>query len=104
MTCKEITELVTDYLERRLSLRDRLRFRWHLGFCTFCRAYLRQMRATIRIAGRLPDEPLPHAVEAELRRGSRDFGRGRAGARSGAGPRRGPRRSAVRRFPRENEG
>lgn len=75
MTCKEITELVTDYLERRLSLRDRLRVRWHLGFCRFCRAYLRQMRTTIRIAGRLPDEPLPHAMQAELLRRFRDFER-----------------------------
>jgi hypothetical protein len=75
MTCQEITELVTDYLERRLSLRDRLRFRWHLGLCRFCRAFLRQMRTTIRIVGRLPDEPLPAAVETELLRRFRGFER-----------------------------
>jgi hypothetical protein len=75
MTCKEITELVTDYLELRLSLRDRLRFRWHLGLCRHCRAFLRQMRATIRIAGRLPDEPLPQALQAELLRRFRNFER-----------------------------
>src|SRR3954463_8755717 len=67
MTCKEITELVTDYLERRLSLRDRLRVRWHLGFCRFCRAYLRQMRTTIRITGRLPDEPPPRGSRCRAR-------------------------------------
>jgi anti-sigma factor RsiW len=75
MTCQEITELVTDYLEGRLSLRQRLRFRWHLRLCTGCRAYLRQMRMTIDAAGRLPDEALPKAIEAELLRRFRTFER-----------------------------
>jgi predicted anti-sigma-YlaC factor YlaD len=75
MTCQEITELVTDYLERRLSLRDRLRLRWHLGLCRHCRAYMQQIRMAIRIAGRLPDEPLPQALQAELPRRFHDFER-----------------------------
>ena len=75
MTCQEITELVTDYLEGRLSLLERWRFRWHFGLCRGCRAYLRQMRTTIRIAGRLPDEPLPEAVQAQLLHRFRDFHR-----------------------------
>jgi len=48
MSCRELTERVTDYLERRLSFGERLRFRVHLGTCRHCRAYLRQMQATIR--------------------------------------------------------
>jgi len=66
MSCKEITELVTDYVEGRLSLRQRLRFQFHLGTCRHCRAFLRQMRATIRLTGRLPEAPLPPSLEAEL--------------------------------------
>ena len=75
MSCHEITELITDYLEGKLSVRQRLRFRWHLGLCTGCSAYLRQMRLTIDAAGRLPDEGLPKAIEAELLRRFRTFER-----------------------------
>ena len=75
LSCKEITELVTDYLEGRLSLGQRLRFQLHLGTCRHCRAYLRQMRMTIRVAGRLSDEPLPETLQAELMGRFRTFHR-----------------------------
>jgi predicted anti-sigma-YlaC factor YlaD len=75
MNCREITELVTDYLEGRLSLGQRLRFQLHLGSCRHCRAYLRQMRMTVRMAGRLADEPVPPAIEVELLQRFRSFRR-----------------------------
>jgi len=75
MSCKEITELVTDHVEGRLTLRQRLRFQIHLGTCRHCRAYLRQMKATIRITGRLPATALPPALEAELLARFRTFRR-----------------------------
>jgi len=65
-TCREITELVTDFLEGRMGFADRLRFRMHVGMCMHCRGYLRQMRATVATLGRLPDEPLPDAIHNEL--------------------------------------
>jgi anti-sigma factor RsiW len=74
-SCKEITELVTDYVERRLSLPQRFRFQVHLGTCRHCRAYLRQMRETIRLTGRLPDPQLPASLEAELLTRFRTFRR-----------------------------
>jgi anti-sigma factor ChrR (cupin superfamily) len=46
LTCKEITELVTDYAEGNLSFMDRLRFRMHIGMCRNCRRYVRQVKAT----------------------------------------------------------
>jgi anti-sigma factor RsiW len=66
---------MTDYLERRLSLRQRVRFQVHLGTCRHCRVYLRQMKATIRLSGRLPGAPLPSSVEAELLARFRTFRR-----------------------------
>jgi predicted anti-sigma-YlaC factor YlaD len=66
MTCRELTELVTDYLEKKLPFLDRLRFQLHIGLCAGCRAYLRQMRHTIRVLGHLPPDPLPPAVRDEL--------------------------------------
>jgi len=66
LNCKEITQLVTDYVEGALSLRDRLRFQLHIGMCRHCRAYLRQMKLTAKTLGYLPEPELPPDVEGEL--------------------------------------
>ena len=67
LTCKEIVELVTDYLEESLSPASRARFDEHLVSCLYCRIYLEQMRHTIRTLGRLPEDALsPNALEALL--------------------------------------
>ena len=78
LTCRQMTELVTDHLEGRLALGDRLRFQLHLGMCTYCRAYLRQMRQTIAALGRLPDDPMPAKIEDELLRRFRSWKKTRA--------------------------
>ena len=65
--CRELVELVTEYLEDRLSPVDRARFEAHLAECEACRTYLEQFRLTIRVLGRLPEESLsPQAREALL--------------------------------------
>lgn len=66
LTCREMTELVTDYLDRRLPTRRRFAFRLHLGLCPRCRAYLQQMKATVRALARLEAEPAPAAARAQL--------------------------------------
>jgi predicted anti-sigma-YlaC factor YlaD len=66
LTCKEITELVTDYLEGRMSFARRVSFHLHLGTCRHCRAYLRQMKMTVRTLGKLADEPIPISLRDEL--------------------------------------
>ncbi len=66
LNCQQITELVTDYVEGRLSLGRRLAFQLHLGMCRDCRRYLRQMRATAKALGRLPPEPVPADVKQQL--------------------------------------
>lgn len=68
LSCKEVTEIVTDYVEGRMSLADRMRFQMHIGMCKHCRAYLRQMKATVAALGKLPDDaPMPDDVRDELR-------------------------------------
>jgi predicted anti-sigma-YlaC factor YlaD len=66
MTCKELVELVTDYLEGALPESDRVRFDEHLVGCPFCRTYLDQMRQTIRAAGQLREEAMAPEALAEL--------------------------------------
>lgn len=73
MTCRELTELVTDYLDRRLSWRQRLQMELHLGMCRDCRAYLYQMRDTIRTLGDLPPDPLHPGVRDRLLDQFRDW-------------------------------
>ncbi len=58
MACRELVELVTDYLECRLSARDRARFEAHLADCEYCATYVEQMRQTIRTLGRIPEESI----------------------------------------------
>ena len=69
LTCKEITELVTEYAEGNLSLMDRLRFQMHIGMCRNCRRYVRQVKATAAALGLLPPpETSPDLVQELLRR------------------------------------
>ncbi len=77
MTCRELTELVTDYLEVRLSFVERVRFQVHLGLCHDCRAYLKQMKGLVEKLGGvpLPVPPPPPAVQAELVERFRNFQR-----------------------------
>jgi anti-sigma factor RsiW len=58
MPCQELVELISNYLEDRLSPVDRTRFEAHLADCEACRTYLEQFRQTIRELGRLPEESL----------------------------------------------
>ncbi len=66
LTCEELTELVTDYLEGRQSFVQRMRFELHLGMCRHCRVYLRQMRSTIQTLGHVPAELISRDVCNQL--------------------------------------
>jgi len=67
ITCKQLVELVTDYLEDRLPVEQRLLFEEHVAFCSWCRTYLEQMRETVRLTGTLREEDLdPQARKALL--------------------------------------
>jgi anti-sigma factor RsiW len=66
LVCREVVELVSDYLEGALGHRDRLRFEQHLAGCDGCSAYLEQMRATVRLAGSLTPEALDPVFRERL--------------------------------------
>ena len=68
LTCKQITELVTAYAEGQLGLTDRLRFWMHLGMCSNCKNYVRQLKATAKALGKLPEPHLPPEMRDELMR------------------------------------
>ncbi len=66
MSCKELVELVTEYLEGTLPADDRARFEAHLGDCDGCETYLGQMRLTIRTLGALSEETIPPDARDDL--------------------------------------
>ena len=66
MTCQELVELVTDYLEGALPREEAARFEEHLAACGGCRTYLEQVRSTIAVAGASGDVVEPWAVSPLL--------------------------------------
>jgi anti-sigma factor RsiW len=66
LSCQELVELVTDYLEGALSPEERERFESHLAECVNCVTYLDQIRATIRLTGTLRSEDLDPQAEETL--------------------------------------
>jgi predicted anti-sigma-YlaC factor YlaD len=66
MTCKELVEVITDYLENTLAPEERATFERHLTICIGCRAYLQQMRETLQMLGRLSEDDIPADVQQDL--------------------------------------
>jgi predicted anti-sigma-YlaC factor YlaD len=67
LTCKELVEVVTDYLEGRMPPKERLLFEEHVAFCSWCQTYLDQMRETVRLTGMLTEDDLsPETRDALL--------------------------------------
>ncbi len=66
LTCAELIELITDYLEGSLDRDTEARFVLHVTSCPGCENYLAQFRATISALGTLPPETLDGQVRDQL--------------------------------------
>ena len=77
LTCKELVELVTDYLEGALPVGDRLDFERHLVWCSWCRDYVDQVRMTIELTGVPEDTEPPFPLREQLLDAFRDWKRTR---------------------------
>ncbi len=78
LVCREIVELVTEYLGGTLPAADRTRFEEHLESCPPCTAYLAQVRTMLELAGELGAAAAPTddgRVASELDRIFRDWHR-----------------------------
>lgn len=73
LTCRELVELVTDYVEGALSQSERARFERHIAACPGCAAYLDQMQRTIAALGELTEETIDEQVRAGLLHAFRDW-------------------------------
>lgn len=59
LSCREVVELVTDFLEGRLAIDQRDLFERHMTMCTWCQTYLDQMRHTLTVVGSLREDDVP---------------------------------------------
>ena len=75
LSCQELVELVTDYLEGSLGWRDRRRVARHLAACDGCDRYVEQMRETLELLGTVPVDTISPEAQATLLDAFRDLRR-----------------------------
>lgn len=73
ISCKELVEVVTDYLEGSLDDTLVAEIEAHLELCPGCDAYLQQMRTTIDELGHVPVDSLSEHAKAGLMAAFRNF-------------------------------
>ena len=78
LTCQELTEVLTDYLEGVMPPEDVARFEAHLGVCEGCVTYVDQMRQTIRAVRALRPEDVEATAPDDLLAAFRAWKRGDA--------------------------
>jgi anti-sigma factor RsiW len=66
LVCQQAVELVTDYLEGKLTRADRRRYEGHLAGCPDCTEYLAQMRKTIELTGTLTADDLTPQMQDDF--------------------------------------
>ena len=66
LTCREVVELVNDYLEGALTADELALFERHLSSCDGCDRYVDQMRLTIETVQRLRWDDVPARTRNEL--------------------------------------
>lgn len=75
MTCRELVELVTDYLEGKLTKSETARFQQHLEDCDGCATYVEQFKQTIELTGALREEHVDPVALQQLLGAFRDWSR-----------------------------
>ena len=75
ISCQEVVELVTDYLEGAMSPEDVARFEYHLALCEGCVFYVEQIRMAIAAVGRIGEDDVPPEIRDDLVAAFRDFKR-----------------------------
>jgi anti-sigma factor RsiW len=64
--CRQIAELVTDYLEGSLPKHTRELLEWHIEGCEPCVAFMNTFRGTLHAIRRLPAVPIPPELKQRL--------------------------------------
>ena len=75
MTCAELVERITEYLDGALSADERRRVEAHLTSCDGCSAHLEQMRTALRLLREQPRERSSPGLEDRLAAAFREWAR-----------------------------
>lgn len=67
MTCRELAELLCDFLQDECPPEQRCLIEQHLVVCPHCGVFLETYRLTIQITRCLPGKPLPSTLQQRLR-------------------------------------
>ena len=78
LSCKELVDLVADYLEETISEEARQQFEQHLGECGYCSTYVQQMHLTVKLTHQLAEpetevqKPAPDELMTLFRKWKQD--------------------------------
>jgi anti-sigma factor RsiW len=64
--CREVVEVLTDYLDGALPVDEREALEQHLLACAGCATHLEQLRTTVRLTGWLSEDDVPPALMERL--------------------------------------
>jgi predicted anti-sigma-YlaC factor YlaD len=67
ITCRELTDLLLDFVAGELPSHVQEHIQQHLEWCPPCVTYLETYRLTIQLTRKLPCEPLPEELLHRLR-------------------------------------
>jgi len=71
MTCRELTELLIDYVQGELEPAQIEHITHHLSLCPPCEVFVATYRITIQLSRRLPAKPLPQELASKLQAAAR---------------------------------
>ncbi len=75
LSCQEVVELVTEYLDESLPAEEASLFEQHLNFCEGCVWYVDQLRTTVETVGEIREEQIPPETKEQLMGAFRDWRR-----------------------------
>jgi len=65
LSCKQASQLISQSLDRRISLRERISLRLHLAICDFCRRFNQQLNQILN-AARMQRQEIEHDEHIHL--------------------------------------
>ena len=73
ISCQEVVELVTDYLEESLPPDEAALFEQHINFCEGCVWYVEQIRRTADALGEVREDDISPEAKQRLMSAFRDW-------------------------------
>ena len=73
ISCQQVVDLVTEYLEGAMTVDDRSLFEQHVNFCDGCVWYVDQIKTAVATVGRVHEDDLPVEMRERLLIAFRDW-------------------------------